>query len=1325
MRTVLPKQPSIDSEKEGRIDTPPQHRMRGGDRPRGGVPSATGHAGRRLGIQARVWMLIAIFVSFALASSIFDSSHVVFAASGKMPENVTFIHGNELRDGYDSSRWLTGYSVDVKNTVTYCLQPGVNAPAGGQSYTLTNLSDALSQKKQHAIRLCLYYGYGGKGYDAKEFKAHGIPHFLGDGTPQMTTSAWDAYAVTHFYLGIAFGHVWKETDYYKPYYQEFIEWADAKAREDNKRIDDLEAYVFNQVDANSQTMVSCVIEQDVPDDSGHVSLKKISSNSSITKGNACYDLSGATYRVYADKDCTEYMGSAYDLVTNKSGASKEVEIPLGTYWVKEYKAPKGFDVDKHAHKVDVTAEGTTLELEDAPTTEGPEVWASKRDAHFGSAQGEASLEGAEFTIRYYDGTYSVDDLPATPMRTWTLKSDAEGTITPSEGNKVSGDDFYTNEKGEIVFPIGTITIQETKAPAGYLLEGQSDDSPSSYEAPIHITHVSGTGSYAAPVANETIIRGGVAVGKVSRETGQHLSQGEATLAGAQFDVTYQGAGTIQVLGNSYQKGDVVARLVTDEEGKAQSQNHLLPYGTYSIRETKAPTGFFLDEGWKKDFSIRVNGEVHDFSSEQDSAQEQVFRGGFYFNKADEQTMERMEGVAFRITSKTTGECHVIVADENGIVDTETVPHSHLTNANDAAVVDGTLNEELLDAGAGIWFSGRVDCQTSPDDTLCALPYDSYTVEELPCSANEGRELVSFDIKVHKHDKAVDMGTVDDSSDELPDPHMSTTLTYDEREHIAPVDAHVTLVDTIQYENLVVGNTYTATGTLVFVDDGSSVLNGDGSPVYAESAFDPTTSSGTVDVAFDVDTSALAGRTVVAFESLLCNGDVVCTHEDLKDVGQTVWFPDIGTTLTDDSGVKEVQASERVTLVDTVSYANLIPGKSYEAVGTLMDKTTGEAIVDDSGHEVTASTQFVPTEPSGTVEVTFVFNGVGIAGKRIVAFESLRRNGIELVTHADLEDEDQTVTVPKIGTQMGGVDDTHEAPIDEELSLTDVVLYEGLQVGQTYTLRGTLMDKASASAITDKDGTPLTASCSFTPESPDGTTELTFVIDASKLGGRTLVAFETLLVGTETDERIVATHEDLDSADQTVTIPQISTSLVDAQDKDKEVVGEGTIKLVDVVTYQNLCEGVSYTMTGTLYDKTTKKPIAKKDGTTVTSTKTFVCEQPDGTVELEFSFDASLLRGNAIVAFESCMRDKREVATHADINDASQTVRVTKPNKPDEKKGTPSKASTNTPASSSSAQYTKSRVPSTGDVSVSGIALAFVGVLALGAGVAYATYKRFS
>ena len=149
------------------------------------------------------------------------------------------------------------------------------------------------------------------------------------------------------------------------------------------------------------------------------------------------------------------------------------------------------------------------------------------------------------------------------------------------------------------------------------------------------------------------------------------------------------------------------------------------------------------------------------------------------------------------------------------------------------------------------------------------------------------------------------------------------------------------------------------------------------------------------------------------------------------------------------------------------------------------------------------------------------------------------------------------------------------------------------------------------------------------------------------------------------------------------------------------------------------------MTGTLYDKTTSKPITKKDGTTVTSTKTFVCEQPDGTVELEFSFDASLLRGNAIVAFESCTRDEHEVATHADINDASQTVRVTKPNKPDEKKGTPSKASTNTPASSSSAQYTKSRVPSTGDVSVSGIALAFVGVLALGAGVAYATYKRFS
>ena len=262
--------------------------------------------------------------------------------------------------------------------------------------------------------------------------------------------------------------------------------------------------------------------------------------------------------------------------------------------------------------------------------------------------------------------------------------------------------------------------------------------------------------------------------------------------------------------------------------------------------------------------------------------------------------------------------------------------------------------------------------------------------------------------------------------------------------------------------------------------------------------------------------------------------------------------EIGTKATVE-GEKEIDPLDKVTLTDTVSYIGLVPGKEYKVVGVLMDKLTGEKLL-VNGQEIIAETTFIAEAKNGSVDVTFVFDATGLHGKEIVVFEDLYRENVLLATHADINDEGQTVKIknPEIGTKATA-DGKKEITADK-ITITDVVSYTDLTPGKEYKLTGVLMNKATNDKLLI-DGKEITAEATFTPKATTGEVEMTFTFDARELTVETeVVAFETLY----RDGIEIAVHADIEDEGQTVKIlplhGSISTIKVDAGDSQHRLSG---------------------------------------------------------------------------------------------------------------------------------------------------------------------------
>lgn len=223
----------------------------------------------------------------------------------------------------------------------------------------------------------------------------------------------------------------------------------------------------------------------------------------------------------------------------------------------------------------------------------------------------------------------------------------------------------------------------------------------------------------------------------------------------------------------------------------------------------------------------------------------------------------------------------------------------------------------------------------------------------------------------------------------------------------------------------------------------------------------------------------------------------------------------------------------------MAYEGLKAGEAYELSATLVDKATGEPVADASGKPVEAKAQFEPALSTGSHDVEISFDASLLGGRDLVAFESLRKDGAEVASHADLSDEGQTVHVAvEVGTQAADAADGDQVIEAGKAKVVDTVAYKGLVPGKTYIAVGTLMDKGTGEPFLDKDGNEVTARTPFEPEAPSGTVEVTFEFDTEGLAeGDELVVFEKVL---DSAGNVVAAHEDIDSAEQSVVVDNPDT-----------------------------------------------------------------------------------------------------------------------------------------------------------------------------------------
>lgn len=812
---------------------------------------------------------------------------------------------------------------------------------------------------------------------------------------------------------------------------------------------------------------------------------------------------------------------------------------------------------------------------------------------------------------------------------------AEFSIYDASGKFVQK--LTTNEKGETgrsgLLTAGTYTVKETKAPEGYYA---ADD----FTVKVNAGQVTKKTVGDKPYDDPMYMLVGKFDGEKTYNGAGNLPQGSATLADAEFTVDYYDTFDYDNY-DDLKKADIEPThswtFKTDEDGFSYfdaehfvsgdsliyngANTPTIPRGTIVVRETKAPKGYLKSNA----VSFQKIMEGSDISALKTynlaEVPEQVYRSDFEFTKKAENGSDRFAGVPFKVTSLTTGESHIAVTDENGYFSSASSWNAHdgNTNANDwALTADGTIDSARLDATAGFWFGNNTVAgedgnattgdALKADNSLGALPFDTYSVEELRCTANEGHALVNTTVTVSRNGASIDFGTLDD-----PEPEIHTTA-YDasDSDHYIGVGT-VKVSDKVEYSHLVAGKSYTVTGELRDAETGD-VLKVNGKTVTASQTFTAEKSNGSVTVDFSFDSYGLAGKTLVVYETLTdASGSKLAEHKDKDDVSQqvTVLKPEIGTTATDKAdGDKNVVSEPEATITDTVRYVNLTPGKTYKVTGTLYEKVKGkdgkvtEKKFTVNGKDVTAETEFTAEKSSGEVEVTFTFDASAIKdGTELVAFETVSSDGHEICAHADIEDEGQTVTVtkPEVGTTAtDGFDGDKNVVADTDATVTDTVHYKNLTPGQTYKVTGTLYQK-----VTDKDGKvtkkkltvdgkDVTAETEFTAETSDGDATVTFKFDASGIKDKTpLVAFESL---SYKDKELCA-HADIEDEDQTVTVnqPSVGTTATDKLDGDKTVIADAESSVTDEVAYDHVLTGKSYTMAGILMDAKTGLPVLTGEG----------------------------------------------------------------------------------------------------------------------------------
>lgn len=678
--------------------------------------------------------------------------------------------------GYNTT-WMS-----VDGNAAYCATPMLATPRSGP-YAKAPINAPSGRSAEAAADL--WFGYGSPGFDKTLW-----PSTWYDGG-EMTEARYAA--LTHILLSDTYSSSSASALYGCS--ESFRSWAQRQvigfdshgalinAAATGRRIAERTAEVpaaFSAFQISTGNATQCVVSFTYTAQ-GSLELTKVSSQPRITEGNPLYSLEGAKFGIFRDESCSDL---ARTIACDAQGRAKTDAIPTGTYWVRELQAPLHMAASANVYPVEVkdrqTAQVNGGKVENTPQTARLDVLLRKLDADSRSAapQGDASLAGAVFTVRYFaqlepPPSEGDGNVAANPLFTWEFRTDELGEVhlsdvTSMERYHVGGDELPCDSMGFCALPIGVYTIEETKAPQGYekhpgtavvTVTATGED-----EHDCAVSFTSGESADQSVVVHENVLHGGIAVSKTDAELHDAAAMGgneelawAPTLDGVLFEIVNASPNSVNVNGEWNAPGQIVAVIETqwDEERRehrAQTGADALPFGTYFIREVAASNGYLLSDGNPRTVEVHAAGELAEADANGNplSFSNQVIRNDLELFKIEEGNNKPLQ-VAFSLTNLATGEKHVLVCDENGHASTESrhARHTGSTNGNDRLLETERVAVSDMDPTAGIWFGRGSDGNAAaPNDDLAALPYGRYLLEELPCDTNEGYDLVNETIEIN-------------------------------------------------------------------------------------------------------------------------------------------------------------------------------------------------------------------------------------------------------------------------------------------------------------------------------------------------------------------------------------------------------------------------------------------------------------------------------------------------------------------------------------------------------------------------------------------------
>lgn len=708
---------------------------------------------------------------------------------------------------------------------------------------------------------------------------------------------------------------------------------------------------------------------------------------------------------------------------------------------------------------------------------------------------------------------------------------------------------------EIRLTAGQYYVKEIQASKGYVLDRQI------YPITVH------AGENVIKEVQEVPIKGGIKVQKADRETKEKKPQGDATLQGADFVIINRNDYPVSIGGKHYKKGEVAARIKTNEQGIATTGNRDLPCGKYEISEAEPSTGYLLNDSWKESFIIQKDGEVIDLTTK--VVDEPVIHGDVRIQKKDLEMS--------RLTPEDTGADPK--ADVLGDADLSGIRFIIRNASKNAVRINGKSYKK--DEAVG---SITTDSEGIAKTEGKFLPYGSYTLQEMP--EEEGSRFAN-----------------------------ESYLLSDQKTH--PFQ-----------------------------------IRRDGEVVTA----DPD------------------GKVLESLDQVKRNDLSFRKYEE--ESGEPVQMTPFVITMKK-TGEKHVIVTDKQGEWDSKRYAH---SKNTNAMDHLLSKYKEDDRIPANELDDRFGTWFGQGQKGARTETDDDLPAFPYGEYLLTELPCENNGGLQLIKdfpieinkdasevkggRIDLSDLCDELEQPEIRTEAYGKETSEKLLLaGPKAEITDKVSINGISKGSKYLLRATLMDKEKKQTIRARDDEgkmhKVTAELPFTGTGEKMELEVPIKLDASELAGKTVVVFEKLYTLREDRRVLIAEHADYKDKSQSIYIPAIYTTAKNKDTGDHTGSFKENRTICDEVLYKNLIPEKEYTIKGQLMDKDTGDPIKGTEQELV-----FMAEHPNGRMTLEFVLDRAFgeqeSKEKTVVAFETIYYNKKEVASHKDINDEAQSVTFLKP-----------------------------------------------------------------